>query len=324
MDDAGGRGRVHNGVMRRLLLPVIVAALLATALSGCTRAPHPEPTPVSYPVGSSVHALSFDGIDRDYRVYVPRTLGDGPSSLVVMLHGGFGSAEQAELTYGWDAQAERDRLIVAYPDGVGRSWNAGGCCGPAMKKKVDDVGFIEAVVTEISSRLAIDPERTFATGMSNGGIMAYRLACESDLFAAIAPVSGTMLVDCDGASPVSVLHIHGALDGSVPPDGSPGGGTQNIDGPPLADVLAFWRDVDGCPDPQTSQYGHDPRVTLTAADCDDFTSVDYIEIADAGHQWPGASSSEVRDELGGDPPSQLLDATAEIAAFFAAHPHPKS
>lgn len=305
--------------MRRLLIPVLAVALL---LAGCIARPAPQPTPPAYPPGSSSHTIVFDGVERDYRVYVPRSLTSGPSTLVVMLHGGFGSAEQAELAYGWDAQAERSGLIVVYPDGIGRSWNAGGCCGPAMKRDLDDVGFIEAVVAEVSSVLDVDPQRTFATGMSNGGIMAYRLACESELFAAIAPVSGTMLVDCDAPRPVSVIHIHGALDGSVPPDGSPGGGTQNIDGPPLADVIGYWLQRDGCGEPVSENWG-DPLVTaLDASGCDDQTAVVYIEVQDAGHQWPGASSSEIRDELGGDPPSTRLDATAEIAAFFGAHPRP--
>ena len=295
-------------------LPILAVLAL---LAGCTAHPTPEPAP-TYATGSSVHTIEFDGIERDYRVYVPRTLTDGPSSLVVMLHGGFGSAEQAELTYGWDAQAERDGFVVVYPDGEGRSWNGGSCCGPAMKKNLDDVGFIEAVVAEVSRTLDIDPQRTFATGMSNGGIMAYRMACETSLFAAIAPVSATMLVDCDAQQPMSVLHIHGGQDGSIPPDGSPGGGTQNIDGPPLADVIAYWRGVDGCGEPTTTELG-DPQVLESAAvDCAGGTAVRYIEIADAGHQWPGAKSSEIRDELGGDPPSTRLDATAEIAAFFAA------
>jgi polyhydroxybutyrate depolymerase len=301
--------------MRRLLIAVAVAAMLA----GCTARPHPDPTP-AYPAGTTAHTMTFDGIDRDYRVYVPSSLSDGPSTLVVMIHGGFGSAEQAELAYGWDAQAERDGLIVAYPDGVGHSWNGGNCCGQAMKKNIDDVGFIEAMIDQIGAGLDIDPQRTFATGMSNGGIMAYRLACEGDRFAAIAPVSATMLVDCRADRPVSVMHIQGGIDESIPRDGSPGGGTQHIDGPPLADVISYWRGVDGCGEPLLGDFG-DPQVSSSSAmDCDGGTAVVYLEIADAGHQWPGAKSSEIRDELGGDPPSTRLDATAEIAAFFAAHP----
>jgi polyhydroxybutyrate depolymerase len=306
--------------VRRILARSLIAAtaLLAVVLSGCTGRSEPGPTPESYPAGTSVHTLEFDGDQRSYRVYVPPTLAGGPAARVVMLHGGFGSAEQAELVYGWDAQADREGFVVAYPEGEGRSWNAGGCCGPAMKRDLDDVGFVEAVVRRVGTGLDIDPDRRFATGMSNGGILAYRLACESGVFAAIAPVSATMLVDCDAPGPVSVLHIHGALDQSVPPDGSPGAGTQNIDGPPLAEVLAYWRGVDGCGEPEE---GGDAMVaTSTASGCDSGTAVEYVEVADAGHQWPGATSSEIRDELGGDPPSTRLDATAEIAAFFAEHP----
>jgi polyhydroxybutyrate depolymerase len=307
--------------MRRSLLIAValIAALVLTACGG--RHDDDPPAPAAYPVGTSVHTLTFDGEQREYRVYVPRSLGDGPSALVVMMHGGFGSAEQAELSYGWDGQAEHDGFVVAYPEGIGRSWNAGGCCGPAMKRSVDDVGFIEAMVAEIGTGLDLDAQRIYATGMSNGGIMSYRLACESELFAAIAPVAGTMLVDCDPPHPVSVLHIHGGVDGSVPPDGSVGGGTQNIDGPPLADVISFWMGADGCGDPTVSTFGEDPRVQLTAAlECSDATAVEYIVISDAGHQWPGSSTPDLQDDLGADPPSQLLDATFEIAGFFAAHP----
>jgi polyhydroxybutyrate depolymerase len=311
--------------MRRpLVLSAAVALVAALTLSACAgRHPDPAPTPAAFPVGSSVHTLTFDGQQREYRVYVPRSLTDASASLVVMMHGGFGSAEQAELSYGWDRQAETSGLVMAYPEGLGRSWNGGGCCGPAMKRDVDDVGFIEAMVAEIGSGLDIDPQRVFATGMSNGGIMSYRLACESDLFAAIAPVSATMLVDCDAPGPVSVLHIHGGVDGSVPPDGSVGGGTQNIDGPPIADVISYWLTTDGCGAPTVAQYGDDARVQLESAlDCDDGTAVEYIVISDAGHQWPGTTFSEAGEDLGADPPSQLLDATFEIAGFFAAHPRP--
>jgi polyhydroxybutyrate depolymerase len=307
--------------MRRTLLALAVVATLV--LTACAGRHDDPPAPTAFPVGTSVHTLTVDGQQREYRVYVPRSLADEASPLVVMLHGGFGSAEQAELGYGWDRQAEADGFIVAYPEGIGRSWNGGGCCGPAMKRSIDDVGFIEAMVAEIGAGLDVDARRIYATGMSNGGIMSYRLACESDLFAAIAPVSGTMLVDCDPPHPVSLLHIHGGVDGSVPPDWSVGGGTQNIDGPPLADVIASWLEADGCGAPTVSQYGDDPRVQLTAAlDCEDTTAVEYIVIADAGHQWPGASPSQVQEELGADPSSPLLDATREIAAFFAAHPRP--
>ncbi len=84
-------------------------------------------------------------------------------------------------------------IAVAYPDGIGGSWNAGGCCGQAEADDLDDVGFILALVDELVASYSIDPDRVYLTGFSNGGLLAYRLACESDRFAAIAPVGATLV-----------------------------------------------------------------------------------------------------------------------------------
>jgi polyhydroxybutyrate depolymerase len=303
--------------VRRLSLIATAVLAAALVLAGCT-GPAPHPTP-HFDTGTTEHTLTFDGLTRHYLVHVPAGLTPGPSTLVVMLHGGLGSAKQAEAAYGWDDQSETDEFIVAYPDGIGRTWNAGGCCGKAVKQKVDDVGFIQAMVAEIGRGIEIDPQRTFATGMSNGAIMAYRLACETDTFAAIAPVAGTVLVPCDKPKPVSVIAIHGLQDGSVPFDGSVGHGIETIDGPSVPDVMKLWRTADGCgaPGAQTT-YGDDARVQAVENNCAGGTAVLLITIADAGHQWPGAT----KDSVAGDPPSTLLDATFEIAGFFAAHPRP--
>ncbi|HWH27295.1 MAG TPA: PHB depolymerase family esterase [Pseudolysinimonas sp.] len=316
--------RSHRARLVTTLLNVTVIALLLSACGLATGpAPAPSATAPVYPTGTSSHRMSFDGAERTYLIHVPEGLPSTSHELVVMMHGGFGSALQAEKSYNWDAAADEGGFIVAYPDGLGRAWNAGECCGKSARNKVDDVGFIEAMVSEISAGLDIAENRIFATGISNGGIMAYRLACETDTFAAIAPVAATMLVPCDNPSPISVLHIHGLQDTSVPYDGSVGTGAETIDGPPVDDVLAFWRGIDGCGRVVTTAAG-DPRVqdTYPVAECTRFTTVESITIADAGHQWPGAKSSELRDNLGGVPPSTLLDATSTIAGFFAGHPRP--
>ena len=84
-----------------------------------------------FPLPSVGRTLSFGGRDRSYRLHRPAPGGGhGPVPLVVVLHGGYGSGGQAEQAYGWDALADRHCFLVAYPDGVGRSWNAGWCCGP--------------------------------------------------------------------------------------------------------------------------------------------------------------------------------------------------
>jgi len=110
----------------------------------------------------------------------------------MMLHGGFGTGEQAEGYYGWDALADAQGFTVVYPDGVDRAWNVGGgCCGVPGRDGVDDVAFLRAVVEQMDGIVpgGVDPSRVYATGISNGGLMAYRLACDTDLFAAIGPDS---------------------------------------------------------------------------------------------------------------------------------------
>jgi polyhydroxybutyrate depolymerase len=252
-----------------------------------------------------------DGSERDYLLTVPDA--EGPLPLVIVLHGGFGSAEQARDSYGWDAVAAREGFAVAYPDGLGRAWNAGGgCCGRSGREGVDDVAFIESLVAELEDRLAIDADRIFVAGMSNGALMSYRLACDTDLFAAIGPVAGTMLGDCAGPAPVSVLHIHGDADTSVRMDGEQGGGPAAIDGPPVAGVIASWQAVDGC-DPASASEAN--GVTTTIAECPDGRTVELVVVAGAGHQWPG--SERVRP--GAAEPSDALDATEALWAFFAAH-----
>src|SRR5438552_2543522 len=170
------------------------------------------------PLPSVGRTLSAGGRERSYRLYRPRSVEAGrPAPLVVVLHGGFGSAGQAEQAYGWDDLADRHGFLVAYPDGVGRSWNAGWCCGAARTHAVDDVGFVGGLVAEIAAGDGVDPRRVFAAGVSNGGMLAYRIACDSPgLLAAIGVVAGTMVCDCLQPRSVSLLHIHGLEDRSVP------------------------------------------------------------------------------------------------------------
>ncbi|HWC34712.1 MAG TPA: PHB depolymerase family esterase [Mycobacteriales bacterium] len=303
--------------MKRIL--AAVAVVLAASVTGCIPV-HAATT--SLRVGRSTQVLVVDGMVRTVHFYRPAGI-SGPAPLVVMLHGGYGSGTQAETSYNWDAAADRGHFIAAFPDGYLRSWNAGGtCCGPAAKRDVDDVGFIRAVVQAARARAPIDPARIFAAGMSNGAIMAYRLACQTRLFDAVASVAGTMLVSCGDAAPTSILEIHGTADRNVPYDGGPGQPalpvTQPIDGPSVPDNDRSWRAIDGCVAPDLSTVG---PVTTSLASCPGGRAVELVSVAGAGHQWPGGNSSPLAQRaLGLDPPSAALDATATIWEFFAAHP----
>lgn len=290
---------------------LVVCLVVLAACAG----PAPRATP---PEGTTAHTLTAGGLERTFLLHRPATLPAGVRvPLVVMIHGGGGDARSAEERYGWDAAADRDGFLVAYPEGVARSWNggAGGCCGPAGRSGVDDVGFLSTMISTIAATAPVDPGRVFATGISEGGIMSYRLACSTHLLAAIAPDSATLLGPCPAPDPVSVLHIHGDADARIPYDGRPGAGPNHITGGPVSDVVARWRAVDRCPTPAVVADG---PVHTTTADCPDGRTVTLIEIDGAGHQWPGAPPG--RDAAVADPPSTALNATDVISAFFLARP----
>jgi polyhydroxybutyrate depolymerase len=272
---------------------------------------------------SEARVLPAGGRPRRYRLYRPRDLDrERPAPLVLVLHGGFGSGAQAEYAYRWDDLADRAGFVVAYPDGVGRSWNAGTCCGPARAEGVDDVAFLAALVDQLVAGEGIDESRIFAAGISNGAMMAYRLACDlPGRFAAIGPVAGTMVCRCARPAPTSVLHIHGLGDATVPFAG--GTGPQSLT--PLArasvlSVLDVWRRAGGCGPPRVAETPPVRTEVWSGAGVE----VALITIAGAGHQWPGSRppAPRVARLLRLDPPSTALNATEALWGFFASHPRP--
>lgn len=304
----------------RVSMAVLVAAALP-ALAGCGGHRAAGAPTNGIPVGRSDQSVQAGGLNRTFHLYRPGGL-SGPAPLVVMLHGGYGDGAQAERAYNWDGQADGGRFVVAYPDGLDRAWNAGTCCGIPTKRNIDDVGFITAMVAAIEAQMSVDPARVYVTGMSNGAMMALRLGCQTDLFAAVAPVAGTLLTDCSHATPTSVLQIHGTADDRVPFDGGPGkaktlSGAPNVDGPSVPAVNATWRGIDGCGTPTTSTVG---AATTQMADCPGGRTVELVSVAGAGHQWPGGVPSPLAQRLGDlPPPSTALNATDTIWRFFGAH-----
>ncbi|MGP0077537.1 alpha/beta hydrolase family esterase [Mycobacterium sp.] len=312
--------------MRSRCVRMLAGCLLSTltvALGGCVGDGHVAGTPgaQSIPVGQSDQTIESGAVSRTFHLYRPQGLTD-PAPLVVMLHGVFGSGAQAERSYHWDSEADNGRFLVAYPDGLNRAWNAGTCCGEPQRINADDVGFLTAMVGAIEQQLPIDRARVYVTGMSNGAMMALRLGCQTDTFAAIAPVAGTLLTDCSQARPTSVLQIHGTADDRVPYNGGPGkaftiNGNPRVDGPSVESVNTTWRSIDACGPPTSSTAG---SVTTQTAGCADGRTVELISVDGAGHQWPGGEPSPLAEKLAGiPPPSTALDATDTIWGFFSQH-----
>ncbi len=280
--------------------------------------------------GDYVRKMDFGGEARTYRLHIPPSY-DGSQAvpLVVGLHGGGGSGRQFERSSEFSAKADEAGFIVVYPDGTGRiqTWNAGHCCGYALREKVDDVGFIRALVGELQKDLKIDPRRIYATGMSNGAMMTYWLGATSpDLFAAIAPVAGTIGgQEAEGATlvqiptpgqAVSVIALHGMQDESVQYEGGQGTG---LDGDRIdlsvQESINFWLSVDGCDPAYQEEVTHEGNIIRHSYICQPGIDVMLYTVVDGVHAWPGADSIT-------DKATQDISATDLIWEFFASHPKP--
>jgi polyhydroxybutyrate depolymerase len=277
--------------------------------------------------------LNIGGLQRSYIVHTPPSMATGKRlPLVVVLHGGGGNGEITAKQTRFSEEADRSGFIAVYPNGTDQArpllnamgkaglltWNAGACCGYAMDHKIDDVAFIRAMIAQLERDYAIDPRRVYATGISNGGMMAYRLACEmSDSFAAIGPVAAVQIAPaCKPAQPVAVIHFHGTADQNVPMAGGIGAKALEKDSrPPVQSTIDFWVSRDGCnAQPNVSIGG---KVTLLDyAGCEAGSEVAFYVIDGGGHSWPAG------DWLAKflDPPSPDINATAVMWQFFAEHP----
>lgn len=277
---------------------------------------------------ASRQTLTHDGVARHYELRVPTgTPPAGGWPLVLVLHGGGGHAANAEAMTGFSALAAQEGFMVAYPEGTGRlgqrllTWNAGHCCGLAMTRRVDDVGFLDAVVGELLARQPVDPRRVYLTGLSNGGMMTHRAArALPQRFAAIAPVIAPVFGDEPPApGPVPALMVNGALDASVPPAGGPPGGRfpDAWDGTPLRPALdqaRYWAAANGCRPEPPRHARHDDYQRWTYA-CPGGADVQALLVEHNGHAWPGGQRGSPR----GDAPNPRFDATRAIWAFFRTH-----
>ena len=182
-----------------------LTALAAALLIGLITATPASAEPLDPP-----GVLTIGGLQRTYVLHLPP---GPPNGLVLNLHGaGMTGNQQADLT-GYNSVADRYGFVVAYPDGFDTTWADGRGASLPDRQGVDDVGFLSTLIDQLSRAYAVPPGRVFVTGMSAGGFMANRLACErADLVTAIAPVSGTLGAGfpCAPSRPVSVMAVHGA------------------------------------------------------------------------------------------------------------------
>jgi polyhydroxybutyrate depolymerase len=275
--------------------------------------------------GEHRFTLQHGGLEREYLVHVPARYRAGtPMPLVLSFHGGGGNMEiQAnDRYYGLISHAEKAGYVAVFPNGFSRlrsgklaTWNAGLCCGQARDRNVDDVGFVRAVVADVRQRLSIDPDRIFAQGMSNGGMLSYRLACEmADTFRAIAAVAGTDgSPACAPSRPVSVLHIHARDDDRVLFNGGSGSASAtHANFVSVPETVAKWARLNGCEAAPRRVLEVPGAWCETRAPCRGGSEVQLCVTETGGHAWPGG-----RKVLGGQQGSTALVANDVIWDFFS-------
>lgn len=281
--------------------------------------------------GTHHRGLEVDDYDRPYYVHVPKSY-DGSKAYPVVLafHGGGANAESMQRFCGLNEKAEEAGFLAVYPSGTGllrrvRTFNAGNCCGYAMRKDVDDVKYVRELLEDLAKAAKIDPKRIYATGMSNGGMISYRLASElSDRIAAIAPVGGPMgTKTCHPKRPVPVMHFHGTDDAFAAFEGGPGKRSRTqTDFYSVEHSVNAWVKANGCdPQPKVTQLPDKAEDGMTVVrkvygGGKDGSEVILIQINGGGHTWPGR-----------EPPLKFLGpSTQDISAndlmweFFKRHP----
>lgn len=279
----------------------LVAILVACGAPGPGQASNVSPSanasskggaPSPTPRGAQGETLKIGGQERNYYLLRPPDRG-GPLPLVLALHGYTQPPQGLELETKLDDEAAAAGFVVVYPEGISRSWNSSDSGGDAHLPNVDDVGFIRQLIDQLVSTAQIDPKRVFVTGISSGGEMSHRLACElSDRVSAVASVSGDLgIAACNPARPISVLEVHGTADQFVPIEGDP---SQNL--APTLSTMQRWAKINGCAStPTVNETGI--TKTTTWGGCRSGTTVVLVAITGADHTfW-----------LQGDPGQSLIN-----------------
>jgi polyhydroxybutyrate depolymerase len=314
-------------------LRILIAAILFGLLSFFTMA-------ITYalaaPLAPGDHTIvvKHGGRERSAIVHVPaRAVERAALPVLLNFHGGGGHGANEQAYSLMDRLADRETFVAVYPNGTGRfeskllTWNAGTCCAYAALNGVDDVGFVRALIAELGQKISLDRRRVYATGLSNGGMMAHRLAAEaSDLIAAVAAVAGGMVLPAiKSTRAVPVMHIHSVDDPRALYSGGLGPPfpltKSQVFHPNIDQMIAKWVGHNGCaPEPIIAERradrdsrGH-AATKYVHADCRHGAEVVLWKLSGAGHVWPGGKQKVLERLLG--PSTDIIDANQEMWKFF--------
>jgi polyhydroxybutyrate depolymerase len=318
--------------MRRfvLTLAVVMCVTAACAAPAAPSAAAPSsaapPSPPSPSATASPRAALVVGGDRPVTVHIPASYdAEQPAPLLILLHGYSTSGAEHESYFKLGPAADARGFVYASPDGTmdrqgNRFWNATDTCCDFDQSGVDDVAYLAGVIAEIQANLSIDPKRIYVLGHSNGGFMAYRLACdEAEVIATIVSLAGATYADqadCSPSAPVSVVQIHGTADDTIKYEGGTIPGAPPYPG---AEATAqTWAAYDGCNEAST------PLNAKVDVDADLASGTDPAETTVA--EWPGCASGATVQLWtipdGGHAPTIASSFADTILAFLLDHPKP--
>ena len=277
--------------------------------------------------GTYTYRLEHGDLKRKYLVHVPASYrASTPAPVVLALHGGGGFAEyQArDEHYGLISKSEQAGFIAVFPNGWSpfrngkfATWNAGNCCAGARDRNIDDVGFLRAVVDDVARHLDIDRARVYSIGMSNGGLMSYRLACEApDLVRGVMAVAGTdNTTRCEPTKPVSILHVHAKNDDHVRFEGGVGPSARDeskvTNFRSVADTIDKWVKLNRCNSKPARVLDVAGATCDLYAACADGTRVKLCVTERGAHSWPGGEKTR-----GSEPTSKAIVANDVMWDFF--------
>ncbi len=283
-------------------ISTLVSAELQPKISVTTKQP-----PVK--IGAATLQLRHQGRQRSYYLYTPKSYNPKrPMPLVLAFHGSGYQGKDLASSSGFNQLAESQGFIIAYPNGIDRRWDV--ASNPLWG--VNDVSFVSTLINHIKQIRSIDQRRIYATGVSNGGFLVQRLACEPNSKIAafgsvVATLPGEVKQFCNSKRPISMLMINGTNDDKVPWAGTKIFGYSILSVP---DSIKFWRQHNGCAGKEVKQ-SLNKRVDISRyPNCRGGAEVELVTLKGAGHIFP----------RGGGGSSQLINASEEIWNFFKRHP----
>lgn len=305
---------------------LILFGLVIILLEGC----YSPPTDI--PPGNKEVEFFHDDYLRRTNFYIPKRLKRRNRSLVLCLHNEGESPESmTRLTrHGFNELADQNGFIVGYPEGLNEYWNDGREDSISLShyNEIDDVGFIEKLIDYGIDSFRVDPSQIFVAGLSNGGFMTFRLACElSKKIKGIAAVSASLaldqLVNCSADSTVSVMMINGTRDPMMPYEGGEMIVNERSQGSILGteETIDFWLGENTCKEKSskkdvsnTNLFDETRSERLTYANCNNKTKIALITVTNGGHTWPGGRQYMGEKAIGKT--SKDFDASEEIWKFF--------